>query len=235
MNRGLILGPDGQKMSKSKGNVIDPDEWVAKLGADTVRLYLAFIGPYNEPGNYPWSTDSIIGVRRFLERVWKMPERIGKIRDEETERALHRMIAKVTADIPKLKFNTAIAEMMKFLNTGDKAGINKAQCIAFMRVLAPFAPHIAEEMWAILQQKGSVHQAPWPTHDAEKVKEGTAVIVVQVNSKKRGHIVVPIDASQVLVCNTIDADTKLSQSIPKNDRKKVFFVQNKLINFVIGD
>ena len=235
MNRGLILGPDGQKMSKSKGNVIDPDEWVAKLGADTVRLYLAFIGPYNEPGNYPWSTDSIIGVRRFLERVWKMPERIGKIHDEETERALHRMIAKVTADIPKLKFNTAIAEMMKFLNAADKAGINKEKCIVFMRVLAPFAPHIAEEMWAILQQNGSVHQAPWPAYDAEKVKEGTAIIVVQVNSKRRGQVVVPLDSDEKNVRNIIDKDQKLSSAIAGRLIKQAFFVPNRLINFVTGD
>ncbi|MBI2048590.1 MAG: class I tRNA ligase family protein [Parcubacteria group bacterium] len=232
MNRGLILGPDGQKMSKSKGNVIDPDEWVAKLGADTVRLYLAFIGPYNEPGNYPWNTDSIVGVRRFLDRISKMPERIGKENSEETERALHKMIAKITTDIPELKFNTAIAEMMKFLNVADKTGIGRGQCIAFLRVLAPFAPHIAEELWSVMKQKGSVHQAPWPKADEAKLQEEMITIVVQVNSKKKGEVSVPAGSSEESVLAAIRKDEKLGVIVGQMNTPRIFFVPNRLINIV---
>ncbi len=247
MNRGLILGPDGQKMSKSKGNVIDPDEVVAKLGADTVRLYLAFIGPYNEAGSYPWNPDSIIGVRRFLERVWRLGQttqttqnmaQIEKRRfsildkDKDVERVLHQTIKKVGEDCAELKFNTAIAQMMIFLNTAEGKGITKQQYATFIRILAPFAPHIAEELWAVLGNKKSVHLAPWPKFDAEKLVADTITIAVQINGKTRAEAKVPHGVSkenQEQAAREAVAERLTGQTITRT-----IVVQGRLVNFVVA-
>src|SRR3990167_4490668 len=140
MNRSLIMGPDGQKMSKSRGNVVDPDEVVANLGADTVRMYLAFIGPYNEVSSYPWNPDGVVGVRRFLERVWRLQEKIQeqKTENKELEMLLHKTIKKVEDDIAALKFNTAISQLMIFLNAAEKIKkASRTQWDGFIKLLAP--------------------------------------------------------------------------------------------------
>lgn len=232
MNRGLILGPDGQKMSKSKGNVIDPDEVVAKLGSDAVRLYLAFIGPYNEPGSYPWNPDSIMGVRRFLERTWRLYEKTEATKkpDADIERTLHQTIKKVGEDCAELKFNTAIAQMMIFLNVAEK-GITKQQYATFVRLLAPFAPHIAEELWAMLGNKKSVHLAPWPKFDAAKLVADTITIAVQINGKTRGEAKVPQGASkedQEAAAHAAVADRLTGQTI-----QRAIVVPGRLVNFVV--
>lgn len=233
MNRGLILGPDGQKMSKSKGNVIDPDEVVAKLGSDAVRLYLAFIGPYNEPGSYPWNPDSIMGVRRFLERAWRLYEKAQATKkpDADVERELHKTIKKVGEDCAELKFNTAIAQMMIFLNAAEK-GITKQQYATFVRILAPFAPHITEELWAMLGNKKSVHLAPWPAFDAAKLIADTITIAVQINGKTRGEAKVPQGASkedQEAAAHATVADRLAGQTI-----QRAIVVPGRLVNFVVG-
>ncbi|OGG56358.1 hypothetical protein A2680_01090, partial [Candidatus Kaiserbacteria bacterium RIFCSPHIGHO2_01_FULL_55_37] len=177
MNRSLILGPDGQKMSKSRGNVIDPDEVVGRLGADTVRMYLAFIGPYNEVSSYPWNPDSVVGVRRFLERVWKAREYVGKVNNAGLENLLHKTIKKVGEDIAAMKFNTAISALMMFQNALEKEkALGKGQWESFLRLLAPFAPHIVEELWAESGQKKSVHKTEWPEFDAARLIEGSIKI-----------------------------------------------------------
>jgi leucyl-tRNA synthetase len=183
-NRGIILGPDGQKMSKSRGNVVDPDEYVRKLGADTVRMYLAFIGPYNEIGAYPWDFKGIMGIRRFVERIWRImrdKRQATRVKRQETsdkseaelERLLHKTVKKVGEDIEQLKFNTAIAAMMILAKAMEEnlGSVSKKQKEIFLRILAPFAPHLAEGLWRLSGHKTSIHKEPWPKFDARLVEE----------------------------------------------------------------
>jgi leucyl-tRNA synthetase len=202
MNRGLILGPDGQKMSKSKGNVVDPGEWIEKVGADTVRMYLAFIGPYNEGGQYPWDLGGIAGMRRFLERVWKFGTRNElrstsneeekntkklAVSDSRLETLLHKTIKKVTEDIESYKFNTAISSLMILLNQfeSEKLQVGKLEFEVFLRLLAPFAPHITEEIWKNLGNENSIHLEKWPKYDESKIKSENVTIAISINGKTR--------------------------------------------------
>jgi len=232
MNRGLILGPDGAKMSKSKGNVIDPDTVVEQLGADTVRMYLAFIGPYNEPGSYPWNPDSIVGVRRFLERTWRLMERANVQKpDANIDRLLHQTIKKVDDDCTQLKFNTAIAQMMTFVNAAEQRGVTKDQYETFVRILAPFAPHITEELWHALGNKKSVHLAPWPKVNKKKLIADTVTIVVQINGKTRGQAMVEANASKEMqegAAREAVADRLTNQTITRT-----IVVPGRLVNFVL--
>jgi len=236
MNRGLIMGPDGQKMSKSRGNVIDPDNIVKKLGADTVRLYLAFIGPYNEAGSYPWNPDGVVGVRRFLERVWKLgqPENFkGKPAVvKELEPVLHRTIRKISDDIEALKFNTAIAQMMTLLNEAEKYGMARKQFDIFLQLLAPFAPFAAEELWQRSGRTGSVHATKWPKYDPRRLIADTVTIAIQVNGKIRGTIV----ASAALAEEEIKALAQRQETVAKHifgrEIKRVIYVPGRLVNIV---
>ncbi|MBI2030689.1 class I tRNA ligase family protein, partial [Candidatus Kaiserbacteria bacterium] len=233
MNRGLILGPDGAKMSKSKGNVIDPDAVVSQLGADTVRLYLAFIGPYNEAGSYPWNPDSIVGVRRFLERAWRLAERIDpKAKaDKDVERTLHQTIKKVGEDCAEMKFNTAISQMMIFVNTAESKGITRAQYATFIRLLAPFAPHITEELWHELGYKKSVHAEPWPKYDKKKLVSDTVTIMIQINGKLRGEVQIAADADK----DTIESAARgaVADRLADQTIQRTIVVPGRLVNFVV--
>ncbi|MBI4093701.1 leucine--tRNA ligase, partial [Candidatus Kaiserbacteria bacterium] len=236
MNRSLILGPDGQKMSKSRGNVIDPDAVVARLGADTVRMYLAFIGPYNEVSSYPWNPDGVVGVRRFLERVW----RIGQTTEKRVERApeaieslLHKTIKKVGEDIVAMKFNTAIAQLMIFLNAVEKHGIGKEQWNIFLRLLAPFAPHIAEELWIAAGNRKSVHLSAWPPYDASKLKEETITIAVQVNGRTRGEASVATGVDKAAVEKA--AREAVASRLEGKRIIRTIVVPNRLVNFVVAE
>ena len=250
MNRGLILGPDGAKMSKSKGNVIDPDSIVKELGADTVRMYLAFIGPFNEPGSYPWNPDGVMGVRRFIDRVWKLqgniitkPDVLGETvspKDkrgrnsfsQETERLLHHTIKKVGEDLEALKFNTAISSMMIFINAAEKTGLTKHQYATFLQLLAPFAPHITEELWSVLKMKDSVHVSKWPTFKAKLLVADTLTFAVQINGKLRGQITAPATATEAEVRALAESDEKVRNHL-SGEISKVIFVPGKLISFVV--
>ncbi len=237
MNRSLIMGPDGQKMSKSKGNVIDPDEVVARLGADTVRMYLAFIGPYNEVSSFPWNPDGVVGVRRFIERVWRLGEKaLGNRQQatEETERVLHQTIKKMSEDIPALKFNTAISQMMIFMNEAEKAGITKLHYETLLKLLSPFAPHVTEELWSALGHKKSIHLDKWPKYDEAKLISSTITIAVQVNGKTRGTITVPSDADEKTVQRTAEIDTAIVRHLAEHRIAKVIYVKNRLLNFVLA-
>src|SRR3989338_6766973 len=170
VNHGLVLGPDGQKMSKSKGNVLDPDEVVERLGADTVRMYLAFMGPYTGGASYPWNPNGVVGLRRFIERVWRVSQVSGASfqvsGNSKLESVLHKTIKKVGEDIAAMKFNTAISTLMIFLNAVEKENrIGKGQWQIFLKLLAPFAPHIAEELWHELGNTSSIHTKMWPEYD----------------------------------------------------------------------
>ncbi len=232
INRGLVLGPDGNKMSKSKGNVIDPDEQVKRLGADTVRMYLAFMGPYGEVTNYPWNIDGIAGLRRFLERVYGLTEHINDTEAVETTKQLHKTIAKVTTDISTYKFNTAISALMIFLNVAEKNGISIESYTTFLRLIAPFAPHIIDELWSNVDQSGSVHEAVWPSVNSEFLKDDVVTLSVQINGKMRGTVEVPRDSTQDAILEIINNTPEISHKIASTI-KKIIFVPNKIINLLL--
>jgi leucyl-tRNA synthetase/predicted alpha/beta hydrolase family esterase len=236
MNRSLIMGPDGQKMSKSKGNVIDPDEVVARLGADTVRMYLAFIGPYNEVSSFPWNPDGVVGVRRFIERVWRLGQTIDATRktSEDGERVMHQTIKKMSEDIPALKFNTAISQMMIFMNEAEKAGISKAHYETLLKLLAPFAPHVTEELWSALGHKKSIHLEKWPKYDEAKLISSTVTIAVQVNGKTRGTVTVPVDSDEKAVQEVARADAHIAKHLAGQKIVRVIYVKGRLLNFVVA-
>jgi leucyl-tRNA synthetase len=233
MNRGLIMGPDGNKMSKSKGNTIDPDDVVERLGADTVRMYLSFIGPYNEVGSYPWNSDGIIGIRKFLERVWKLKERIDNNADSTDEVILNQSIKKVGDDIASLKMNTAVSQLMIFSNAlNERPSIALNEYKILLQLLAPFAPHITEELWHILGYNTSIHLEHWPQFDASKIKEDAVSIAVQINGKFRTSISVPIGASEEAVVARVKNSKIASKWLQENPAEKIIFVPDRLINFV---
>lgn len=239
MNRGLILGPDGNKMSKSKGNVIDPDEFVEKVGSDTVKMYLAFIGPYNEVGQYPWDLGGIAGLRRFLERSLKLMKKVvdGAEDTEEVVTLLHNTIKKVTADVEEYKFNTAISALMILLNRLEKEDVISPETGQyFVRLLAPFAPHLAEEMWQeCLGNRESVHLMEWPKHDEQKIQEKTITYAVQVNGKTRATI----DVEKILTKDKIielSTESKgVKERIEGKEIIKKIFIPGRLINFVVKE
>jgi len=234
INRGLILGPDGAKMSKSRGNVIDPDELVSLYGADTVRAYLGFIGPYNEVGAYPWNPNSVIGIRRFIERVWRLQEKVSEEPVSELEKALHITIKKVTEDTESLKFNTAISSMMVFLSEAEKIGkIGKSQYESLIQLLAPYIPHVAEEIWESLQNKGSVHLSSWPVFDEGSIVEEAHAVAVQINGKVRGELLVKVGLSEEEVREAALELDSIQKWITKDDVQKTVYIQGKIINFVV--
>ncbi len=247
-NQGTILGPDGEKMSKSRGNVVNPDEYVSRYGADTVRGYMMFIGPWDLGG--PWDPSAIEGVSRFLYRVWSMMTEPataggrnggdGAVDERSLERKLHQTIIKVTDDLEHFRFNTAIAAMMEFNNYLLKAKEssvtqtplwNEAQ-ITLVKLMAPIFPHISEELWHHLGQSGSVHLQSWPVGDAEKAREDEIAVVIQVNGKVRDKLMVaPGTASEVIERDALALDT-VQKWIDGKTVRKVVVVPNKLVNIV---
>ncbi|MDP3989169.1 MAG: class I tRNA ligase family protein [bacterium] len=237
MNRGLILGPDGNKMSKSKGNVIDPDDVVARLGADTVRMYLAFIGPYNEVGAYPWSIDSIAGVRRFLEKILRLGAMVEDgIANEDLDRLIHQTIKKVEDSIAKLGCNTGVSSLMVCARGMEETGrVSKEHFGVFVRLLAPFAPHVAEELWHnTLHNTSSVHLATWPVYDENRAREKETTIAVQINGKVRAKLVVPTGMSQEQVETIARENDVVAKWLKGTQLKKVIYVADKLLSIVTG-
>lgn len=233
VNRGLILASDGSKMSKSKGNTVDPDEQVTLLGADTVKMYLAFMGPYGEPSNYPWDTHGIAGIRRFLERVYGLNEHIVEKETDETTRLLHKTIQKVTRDIGHYKFNTAISALMVFINHVERSGLTQATYKTFLTLLAPFAPHLTEELWSLSGETSSIHLRQWPTADTILTQEAEVTLSVQISGKMRGTVTVPADADEKTALEAVYADVALKERITGTPRR-IIFVKNKVINIVLA-
>jgi leucyl-tRNA synthetase len=231
INRGLVLGPDGNKMSKSKGNVIDPDEQVTRLGSDTVKMYLAFMGPYGEMANYPWDMGGIVGLRRFLERVYGLGEHITDTEDSETTILIHKTIQKVTADIELYKFNTAISALMVFLNQAEITGLSADSYLLFLRLLAPFAPHLSEELWHTAGRTGSIHTETWPVANRELTASTKVTLSVQVNGKMRGTIVVVPDLDEQAVLLALRDDVNFAAKIPA-EPTRVIYIKNKIINLI---
>lgn len=234
LNRGIVLGPDGNKMSKSKGNVIDPDEQVVALGADTVKMYLAFLGPYGEVNDYPWDVGGISGIRRFLERVYVLKEHVTDSQSTETTALLHKTVKKVGSDIALYKFNTAISALMIFLNHAEKEGLNNESYTTFLKLLAPFAPHLAEELWSTTGE-GSVHTTKWPEYDVALLVEETVSLAVQFNGKSRGVVEVAPDATEAAVLEVVRSDAKCASWLERGSVKKVVYVPGRIINIVLED
>ncbi len=232
MNRGLILGPDGHKMSKSKGNVVDPDDYVERLGADTVRTYLAFIGPYNEVGSYPWNPDSIVGIRRFLERVWNVSQtKIGA--GSMDEKLIHQSIKNITESLERLKMNTAVPTLMTFINVAEKSGLTKEQFEIYLKLLAPFAPHVAEELWYNLGHTESIHLESWPKFDSDKLTSGEVTMGVQVNGKHRANITVSTEASEEEVKKKVLELPEIKKWLDGAAPKRIIVVLAKIVNIVV--
>ena len=233
-SHGMILGENGEKMSKSRGNVVNPDEVVEQYGADTMRLYEMFIGDFEKSA--PWSTSSIKGCRRFVDRVWSLQENLN---DEQgyskaLEKQVHRTIKKVSEDIEGLKFNTAIAAMMSFLNDVEKAGsLSKGDYMTLIRLLSPFAPHVTEELWEMLGGEGFCSVAPWPTYDEAMCKDSEVEIAVQINGKVRGRVTVAADADKDAVLAAVKADEKIGSELNGATIVKEIVVPGKLVNLVV--
>jgi leucyl-tRNA synthetase len=237
MNRGLILGPDGNKMSKSKGNVIDPDAIIAELGADTMRMYLAFIGPYNEIGAYPWNPEAVIGVRRFLDRVWRLALKQGEVVEEDSkkiERVLHKAIQEVEESIANLKMNTGVAALMIATNELTPfPTLTQNQIKMYLQILAPYAPHIAEELWHELGESSSIHQAAWPVFDESKLVESIITIPVQINGKVRAIIDIAPNTPEVEVEALVLADEKVIILLDGKKPKRVIVIPGKIVSIVV--
>lgn len=233
-NRGLILGPDGQKMSKSKGNVIDPDEVVSFVGADAVRMYLAFIGPFNEPGNYPWDPNGVVGVKRFLERVWRLREKVSKEPSEELfVKLLHQTIKKVSEDLERLKFNTAISQLMTLLNQAEKLEkIGEGEYKIFLRLLAPIAPHITEELWNSFEDT-SIHQSSFPQYDERFLANDEKTLPIQINGKNRAFIKVKKGISEKEITDLVLTQDEVKKWISGKEIKKIIYKEDKIFNIVI--
>ncbi|MEI6399957.1 MAG: leucine--tRNA ligase [bacterium] len=234
-NRGLILGPDGNKMSKSKGNVIDPDEIVQLLGADTVRMYLAFMGPYGVTTNYPWDPNGVVGVRRFLERVWRLKEKVKDVNYQtKTPVLLHKTIEKVSEDIEKFKFNTAISGMMILLNFWEKEEVVPIYSYKiFLQLLAPFAPHMTEQLWHELGESSSIHLSTWPKYDESLTQDDEITVVVQINGKVRAELLVPVDIEEAEVIKLAVTNEKILPWIESKEIKKTIYVKGKLVSIVL--
>ena len=232
-SHGMILGQNGEKMSKSRGNVVNPDEIVDQYGADTMRLYEMFIGDFEKAA--PWNSDSIKGCKRFLERYWNLQTMVTpeETYSNDLETLMHQTIQKVTEDIDQLKCNTAIAALMTLLNkVYDKGSITRGELRTLTVLLNPFAPHVTEEMWEVEQFGGMVHEAQWPAFDPAKTKEDTVEIVLQVLGKVRSRMTISADTPKEEVLAAAKADSKIAALLEGKTIKKEIYVPGKLVNFV---
>ncbi len=230
-SHGMVLAEDGNKMSKSRGNVINPDELVDEFGADTVRMYEMFMGPFSEA--VPWSANGVVGVRRFLEKVWRFQEIIIENEADEVTRSLHQTIKKVTDDIELMRFNTAIAQMMKFVNiVQDKKGLSKETLFTFLQILSPFAPHLSDEIFEIQGGKGMLEVQDWPKFDQILASEPEMNIAIQVNGKLRATIKISSNAKEDEIVSRALNEVNVKKYLER-DPKKTIYITGRLVNFVM--
>ncbi|MFC7686758.1 leucine--tRNA ligase [Ureibacillus sp. GCM10028918] len=239
-NQGMILGEGNEKMSKSKGNVVNPDDIVGTHGADTLRLYEMFMGPLD--ASVAWSTNGLDGARRFLDRIWRLytteegtlSEKVQTSSDTTLEKSYHQTVKKVTDDYEHLRFNTAISQMMVFINDCYKADTFPTQFAeGFVKLLAPIAPHVAEELWAILGHTGTLTYEEWPTFDESKLVDDEVDVVVQVNGKLRAKVKVAKDVTREQLEEIAKADEKVLEFTEGKQIVKVIAVPGKLVNIVV--
>ena len=234
-SHGMILGENGEKMSKSRGNVVNPDDVVNEFGADTLRLYEMFIGDFEKAA--PWSNAGIKGCRRFIERYWNLQSILvdGDAIRPEMENSFHKAIKKVSYDIENLKFNTAIASLMALMNViAEKGSINKAELSVFTMLLNPFAPHVTEEVWSEMKLgEGMVTEQPWPKYDESKCKDDVIEIVVQVNGKVRARLCVAADIQKDDAIALAKAEDRIAAEINGKNVVKEIYVPGKLVNIVV--
>ncbi len=235
-NQGMILGEDGTKMSKSRGNVVNPDDVIAEFGADAVRLYEMFMGPLDK--TKPWSTKGLQGCARFLQKVWDFFQRVEVVDDEpddQTKRFLHKTIKKVTEDIESLGFNTAISQMMIFMNqVSGQQRMNRQVLITFLKLLNPFAPHLCEELnRERLGQAEELAYQDWPDYDPQWIVDDQVVVAIQVNGKMRGKIQISRDASKESVLQKAKDENNVKKYLEQGSLVKEIYVPNRLVNFVV--
>ena len=236
-SHGMILGEGGEKMSKSRGNVVNPNEIVEQYGADTMRLYIMFIGDFEK--SVPWSNEAVKGCKRFLDRVWNLADMCSEEKgiSKANEGAVNRTIKKVGEDIEQLKMNTAIAAMMTLVNDFYAKGLSKGDLKALLLLLSPFVPHIVEEMWEKLgfaEETGMMAmQNPWPSYDAGKLIDSEKEIAVQVNGKLRSTIVIPLDSEDSFVVSKALEDEKVQRAVAGMEIVKKIVVKNRIVNLIV--
>ncbi len=236
-SHGMILGEGGEKMSKSRGNVVNPNEIVEQYGADTMRLYIMFIGDFEK--SVPWSNEAVKGCKRFLDRVWNLADMCSEEKgiSKANEGAVNRTIKKVGEDIEQLKMNTAIAAMMTLVNDFYAKGLSKGDLKALLLLLSPFVPHIVEEMWEKLgfaEETGMMAmQNPWPSYDASKLIDSEKEIAVQVNGKLRSTIVIPLDSEDSFVVSKALEDEKVQRAVAGMEIVKKIVVKNRIVNLIV--
>ena len=230
--QGLILGPDGDKMSKSKGNVVDPNDVVDVYGADVLRVYVLFMGDYGSAA--PWSDSSVKGCKRFLDRVAALPDMVSGTVNPKLETLFHKTVKKVTGDIDDMKFNTAIAALMTLLNDISDAGsLTKDQLVTFIKLLNPFAPHLTEEIWENLGGEGFLSLSSWPVWDEAKTVDDEIEIAVQIGGKLKGTILIPKDAAKEDAVAAAKADPKIAPQLEGKTVVKEIYVPGKIVNIVV--
>ncbi|MCD6195156.1 leucine--tRNA ligase [bacterium] len=219
INVGIILAPDGRKMSKSLGNVINPDSLIKKYGADAFRLYEAFIGPFRQSSS--WDPKGIVGTKRFLDKVWRLiKNKERKKENKQIEQKLHQLIKVVSQELESFEFNTAIAKMMEFVHLAEKEGLTKKEKETFLKLLAPFAPHIAEELWLLLGNQPSIFESDWPKYSQKIAQEKEITIIIQANGKTKGSLKAPFSCNQKTALEIIQK-SKFSPLL-KESKKQIF-------------
>jgi len=236
MHVGLIYGEDGRKMSKRWGNVTNPNEVISQFGVDSLRVYEMFLGPFSQ--NVNWNSSGVIGARRFLDRIWMLQTKIAadaeSDKNTKLEKSLNRLIKKITDDLWNFRFNTSISAMMIFLNETDSAGsITGSQFRRLIILLSVFAPHIAEELWQITGNTGSILSAVWPAYEEKYLAYDEVSIAVQVNGKLRFTVKMPTDSTEEEVREKVLADECLEKHLKGREIKRVVYIKNRLINFVV--
>ncbi|MFC1598559.1 leucine--tRNA ligase [Patescibacteria group bacterium] len=233
-SQGMVLAEDGEKMSKSRGNVVNPDDVVDNQGADTLRMYEMFMGPFEQA--IPWSTKSVVGVRRFLEKVWQLAGNLDNKKrgnDDDLVRLTHQTIKQVTEQIETMDFNTCISSMMILIKKYQEENCNQEIFESFLKIFAPFAPHIAEEIWQILGHKDSIFLAAWPEYDKSLIKETVLEVPVQINGKVRAKLMISEDMTEDKVKELALADENVKKWLAENKIKKFIYIKDKIVNIVV--
>ena len=232
-SHGMILGEGGEKMSKSRGNVVNPNDVVDQYGADTMRTYIMFIGDFEKAA--AWSDNAVKGCKRFLDRIWNLADQVkdADAYGKDNEAAIHKTIKKVSDDIENMKFNTAIAALMSLTNQFYDKGVNKAEFKTMLQLLSPFAPHMADELWERFGFEGMACTSRWPVYDESKTVASEVTIAVQVGGKLKTTVTIPTDSEQDAVLAVVTADSKIQKLMEGKDLVKVIHVPNKLMNLII--